>query len=161
MPSVGVLCTELLKQTKNPTSSDIKLPRSEIVQNLSLMVGFLNWVKPTAGNYKLCCRMSQVIKRILDQFFEAEPEMVKEPTMLTPEFSASNGQWLMDGLDDLEWLNSIDWTRVRILTIVSIKLSPHWRYATSKRATNTLIVLISRSLTVCEILDLMKLQQLT
>ena len=55
--------------------------------------------------------MSQVIKRILDQLFETEPEVTKEPTMLTSEFSASGGQWRIDGLDDLAWLNSIDWTQ--------------------------------------------------
>jgi hypothetical protein len=112
MPSIGVLCTELLKQAKNPKEIEIKLPCSEIIQNLSLMIGFLNWVKPTAGNYKLCRRMSQVIKRILDQFFEAKPEensAENEPVMLTPDFST--GDWTVEGLDDLEWLNSIDWTQ--------------------------------------------------
>jgi len=111
MPSIGVLCTELLKQVKNPNENDVKLPRSEIIQNLSLMIGFLNWVKPTAGNYRLCQRMSQVIKRILDQFFETEPEKTqeKDQSLLSPA-SFPDG-WLVESLDDLEWLNSIDWTQ--------------------------------------------------
>jgi len=50
IPAIGVLCKELPNQVRNPESVKIKLPTSEIVQNLSLMVAFLNWVKPTSGN---------------------------------------------------------------------------------------------------------------
>ncbi|KAK0102137.1 hypothetical protein ONS95_001065 [Cadophora gregata] len=67
VPSSGVLCVELLKQVKAPHSTKLVLPRSEIVQNLSLLIGFLEWVKPAAGNYQLCGRMKLIIKRILDQ----------------------------------------------------------------------------------------------
>jgi len=111
MPSIGVLCTALVSQVRNPSShaqpADTKLPVSEIVQNLSLMIGFLNWVKPTAGNYALCRKMSQVVKRILDQVLEdQENAKESEVQMLTPDF-----EWTGDGVDDLEWLNSIDWTQ--------------------------------------------------
>jgi hypothetical protein len=58
MPCIGILCTELLRQVKNPKDVDVNLPCSEIVQNLSMMIGFLDWVRLAAGNYKLCCRMS-------------------------------------------------------------------------------------------------------
>lgn len=101
---------ELLRQAREPEEQEPKLPRSEIVQNLSLMIGFLNWVKPTAGNYKLCRRMSQVIKRVLDQFFDTNVEKTQDKQdLLTPDFSTDD--WPIEGLDDLEWLNSIDWTQ--------------------------------------------------
>jgi len=136
MPSIGVLCTALLAQVRTPPSvqsPDTKLPISELVQNLSMMIGFLNWVKPTAGNYRLCRRMSSVIKRILDQVFETQSGVVEEdrgkgersenrdamvgdeegegPGLLTPDFEPAD--WTGEGLmrDDLEWLNSIDWTQ--------------------------------------------------
>ena len=70
IPSSGVLCVELLKQIKGVKkggAKELRLPRSEIVQNLSLLIGFLEWVKPAAGNYQLCGRMRIIIKRILDQ----------------------------------------------------------------------------------------------
>lgn len=64
--------------------------------------------------------MSQVIKRVLDQFFEAqegdrdmERERNKEE-MSTPEVQApemAGWEKEMVGFDDLEWLNSIDWTQ--------------------------------------------------
>lgn len=73
IPSSGVLCVELLKQVKAPMSSKLNVPRSEIVQNLSLLIGFLEWVKPAAGNYQLCGRMRLIIKRILDQILNPTP----------------------------------------------------------------------------------------
>jgi hypothetical protein len=42
MPCIGILCTEFLKQVKNPNESEVKLPSSEIVQNLSMIIGFLD-----------------------------------------------------------------------------------------------------------------------
>ncbi|TAQ91053.1 hypothetical protein B7494_g587 [Chlorociboria aeruginascens] len=74
VPSSGVLCIELLKQTKNQTPDpNIFLPRSEIVQNLSLLVGFLEWLKPATGNYPVLLRMRLIIKRILDQILNSAP----------------------------------------------------------------------------------------
>jgi hypothetical protein len=73
VPSCGVLCVELLKQLKNPGAPHPKLKRSEIVQNLSLLIGFLEWVRPAAGNYQLCTRMRLIVKRILDQILDPSP----------------------------------------------------------------------------------------
>ncbi|CZT05217.1 uncharacterized protein RCO7_05377 [Rhynchosporium graminicola] len=127
IPAVGIICTELLKQTRlNHTPSscitpDIKLPTAEIVQNLSHMIAFLEWIAPDAGNYKLCQHIAKVIKRVLEQVFQP-------PTLITDEHQ-SNKQaeqstiiggfepslWtagvngLGMGLDDLEWLNTVDW----------------------------------------------------
>ena len=42
MPSTRILCTELLKQTKQPNEVDVRMPVSEVVQNLSLMIGFVD-----------------------------------------------------------------------------------------------------------------------
>lgn len=103
MPSIGILCTHFLKQVNNPTEVEVNLPRSEIIQNLSMVIGFLDWVRPAAGNYGLCRRMSRVIRRVLDQILEPEPEHDAE---ILPD-----GIWPVDGLDDLDWLNSIDWSR--------------------------------------------------
>lgn len=77
VPSSGVLCVELLKEIKSRGTggggSGLRLPRSEIVQNLSLLIGFLDWIKPAAGNYQLCLRMRVIIKRILDQILNPGP----------------------------------------------------------------------------------------
>jgi hypothetical protein len=80
IPSSGVLCVALLKeiQEREPERQHgkptrLRLPRSEIVQNLSLLIGFLEWIKPAAGNYQLCSRMRIIIKRILDQILNPSP----------------------------------------------------------------------------------------
>jgi hypothetical protein len=110
MPSIGILCVELLKQVKQPSQIEVKLPVSDIVQNLSLLISFLEWVCPTAGNYKLCRPLSRVIRRVLDQLFE--PASVEAPleNESTQQVDMLNDAWPLDDLDDLDWLNSIDWT---------------------------------------------------
>ncbi|KAG4443866.1 hypothetical protein IFR05_000632 [Cadophora sp. M221] len=136
IPAIGILCTELLKQTRlthqtrhlhsSSTSSpcispNIKLPAAETVQNLSHMIAFLEWITPDAGNYKLCQHMAQVIKRVLERVFEPPPlnsdeqrpnEQAEQPTM-AGGFESSLWTAGVDGLgmgmDDLEWLNTMDW----------------------------------------------------
>jgi hypothetical protein len=110
MPSIGILCTELLKQMKHPDEVEIKLPISEIVQNLSLMIGFLDWIKPSAGNYKLCRPLARVIRRVLDQVFEPAAVEVPRKKENLQQIEIANAFWPSDNIDDLEWLNSIDWT---------------------------------------------------
>jgi len=144
IPSSGVLCVELLKQIKQPhLNSQLRIPRSDIVQNLSLLIGFLEWVKPSAGNYQLCGRMRQIIKRILDQILNPSPPS-SAPVASQESNSDRNGDenghmntgggyetngmvqghgqgqydpalfepgTFDDGLDNLEWLNTVDWSR--------------------------------------------------
>ncbi|CCF43816.1 hypothetical protein CH063_13410, partial [Colletotrichum higginsianum] len=44
-----------------------KLTRSSIIQKLSLLVGFLDWVSPTAPNGDLCADCKCIIQHVLDQ----------------------------------------------------------------------------------------------
>jgi len=125
IPSSGVLCVELLKQTKLPqgTQHILRIPRSEIVQNLSLLIGFLEWIKPSAGNYQLCGRMRHIIKRILDQILNPSPPSSAPVASQETNNGEGNGfengmQYdpmldvgFDDGLDNLEWLNTVDWSR--------------------------------------------------
>lgn len=104
------------------------IPRAEVVQNLSLLIGFLEWVRPGAGNYKLCGRMRQVIKRILTRILNppaqsvpssqetatsAPPQQASPPATTVPAFDNSifDPARYDDGLENLEWLNEIDWSR--------------------------------------------------
>jgi hypothetical protein len=128
VPSSGVLCIELLKQMKSPNAPGPVLPRSEIVQNLSLLVGFLEWVRPAAGNYQLCGRMRHIIKRILDQILSpnsyasgqesatGEKVLVQNVVDTVPVTEGFDGSVFEDAgtedsLDNLEWLNNVDWSR--------------------------------------------------
>lgn len=131
VPSSGVLCVELLKQTKNPTGNTLRVPRSEIVQNLSLLIGFLEWVKPAAGNYQLCGRMRIIIKRILDQILNPSPPSsmpaAQAESADTPGYDPNAnamGTGVLgydpnlfepgtfdDATDNFDWLNNVDWSR--------------------------------------------------
>lgn len=112
IPSSGVLCVELLKQIKHPRSDHPRIPRSEVIQNLSLLIGFLDWVRPTAANRELCGRMSVVIKRILDQVLDPPPppltseSEVEAGPVLVPDFDF--GQV---GAAEFDWLGAVDWTQ--------------------------------------------------
>jgi len=105
MPSTGILCSELLKRSRQPKIDDIRFPCSEVVQNLSLLIGFLEWIKPIAGNYKLCQRMARVLKRVLDQVFDPQPDVQTQPDeqpQLQPP-DASSSFWFPEGNDDFDW----------------------------------------------------------
>src|ERR1700691_3522963 len=105
MPATGILCTELLKQTKQPNDVDVRMLVSEVVQNLSLVIGCLDWTRPIAGNYKLCRRMSQVIKRVLDQIFTPAEKGSTLDSEVPPTPDALTDFLSFNDLDDSEWLS--------------------------------------------------------
>lgn len=112
MPSTGILCAELLKYFKHLGRTDVELPVSEVVQNLSFMIGFLEWIQPGEGNYKLCRRMSEIIRKILDQMFEPagrEENPQGNQEELLAGIPDNSNFWNLEGLDDFDWLNSVDW----------------------------------------------------
>ena len=123
IPSAAFLSIELLRQSKYPADLRLDLPRSEIIQNLSIFIACLEWVRPSEGNYTLCMRMRKVIRRILDQVLELPPPQsapcVKAAESFTtaatdqapPELPVSSIFEAGDEPDFLEWLNSVDWTR--------------------------------------------------
>lgn len=76
VPASGVLCVELLRHSAaqnmatsiSPASSpSSSFSISEAVQNLSLLVGFLDWVKSSAPNSELCYRIRDIIRQVLDR----------------------------------------------------------------------------------------------
>lgn len=112
IPSAGVICVELIKELENSeTQPPYHLPRSEVIQNLSLLVGFIDWVLPTAANSELCARMQQIIKRTLDKILDP-PKMAN-----TRQSSGAHTVAISDlnlgsvAMDDLTWLDTIDWAR--------------------------------------------------
>ena len=66
-PSGGILCLELLKPSLRASPlENPEITRSTIIQKLSLLVGFLDWIKPRAPNKDLCANCSLVIRHVLD-----------------------------------------------------------------------------------------------
>lgn len=103
---------ELLKAMENPTIVPIyHLPRSEVIQNLSLLVGFLDWVRPTAANHEVCGKMQQIVKRTLDKILDPPKTMNTRLTSTTTPVPISNLNSEPMVMDDLNWLDTIDWAK--------------------------------------------------
>lgn len=104
-PGGGILCLELLRPTfhgSHPKNS--KLSRSSIVQNLSLLIGFLDWVRPSAPNGDLCADCLVVIRRVLDHSLN---------TMLDGGGALDTLDWGLETQLDFNFdlLDTFDWMR--------------------------------------------------
>ncbi|CAM1502487.1 Fc.00g044710.m01.CDS01 [Cosmosporella sp. VM-42] len=69
-PAGGIMCMELLEQSQAHISVRAGLKRSLIVQKLSLLVGFLDWVRSSAPNGDLCSKVKSVIRHVLEETLE-------------------------------------------------------------------------------------------
>ncbi|KAK6716493.1 hypothetical protein SNK04_007440 [Fusarium graminearum] len=103
VPGGGILCQELLEPTfQGRHPKDSRLSRSSIIQKLSLLVGFLDWVHPSAPNGDLCASCKTVMQRVLDYQLNGA---VNELGSLE-HFSSD----LMGRLNfNFELLNTFDW----------------------------------------------------
>lgn len=80
-PTAGVLCIELLKQVHRDSRQANRsgglesnnapryvIPRSQTIQNLTLFVGFLDWIQITEPpTTDICSRIRQIVSRVLDE----------------------------------------------------------------------------------------------
>jgi hypothetical protein len=104
-PGGGILCQELLRPSFRGTQSrDRRLSLSNIIQQLSLLVGFLDWVRPSAPNADLCAECKAIIQRVLDHHLNAPRD--SEGDLLTLNWELKNP------LDfSFELLDTFDWMR--------------------------------------------------
>ncbi|KAH8811829.1 hypothetical protein F5884DRAFT_671116 [Xylogone sp. PMI_703] len=109
VPSAGVICVELLKQSKKPSQSSLRFSRSDAIQKLMMFKGFLEWIRPTHGNYKLATRLNKVIGRIMDHVLEEREDSTtrNDQHSIPPESIFPP----LDEADCMDWLNGIDWTQ--------------------------------------------------
>ncbi|KAK7947877.1 N-terminal binuclear Zn cluster-containing/DNA binding domain-containing protein [Apiospora aurea] len=110
-PAGGVLCMELLNPTlqgAHPKNAEIS--RSAIIQKLSLLVGFFEWVSPSAPNAALCENAMVTIKHVLDATLNIDPAAA----------AAAAGQAGMANIDwnfstqvdyNFDLLDTFDWLR--------------------------------------------------
>ncbi|TLD17301.1 uncharacterized protein PgNI_00180 [Pyricularia grisea] len=81
-PASGVLCMELLQPLRQHASDKHSISRSNIIQQLSLLVGFLDWIDMSAPNARLCCAVKETIERVLAQVLN-KPCQPCQPVMRT------------------------------------------------------------------------------
>ncbi|KAF2969282.1 hypothetical protein GQX73_g4269 [Xylaria multiplex] len=104
VPAGGILCQELLKPTIH---NDPRITRSSLIQKLSLLVGFLDWIKPTAPNGDLCGKCKTIIKHVLDQALNAPaPGYESAPGAVLDWDFATQVDFDFDLLDTFGWARS-------------------------------------------------------
>jgi hypothetical protein len=107
-PAGGILCLELLKSTFEGHLRHSDITRSTIIQQLSLLVGFLDWVSPGAPNADLCCSCKTVIERVLDHTLNAGAHASSStvPALEWEDFAAASfGDYFnFDLLDTFDWM---------------------------------------------------------
>ncbi|KAI1087001.1 hypothetical protein F5B19DRAFT_497797 [Rostrohypoxylon terebratum] len=104
VPAGGILCLELLKPTLHiRPHADPRITRSNIIQKLTLLVAFLEWVSPSGSgpNGDLCNDAKSVIQRVLDQTLNAASS-VYEPPVFEWDFSTQI-DFNFDLLDTFDW----------------------------------------------------------
>jgi NAD(P)H-nitrite reductase large subunit len=105
-PAGGILCNELLNPVIPRQANNSTISRSDIIQQLSLLVGFLDWVSPSAPNGDLCGSCKTIIQRVLDQTLNGSAQ---NSALMGESFdfdlsSNFNDYFNFDLLDTFDWL---------------------------------------------------------
>ncbi|CAH0047726.1 unnamed protein product [Clonostachys solani] len=106
VPAAGILCVELLRPTfKRSHPKDARLTRSSIIQKLSLVVAFLDWMRPSAPNGTLCADSKLIIQRVLDEHLNAPDERVGGEMLESVDWGfPMQLDFNFDLLDTFDWL---------------------------------------------------------
>ncbi|KAI5863752.1 hypothetical protein GGS23DRAFT_604761 [Durotheca rogersii] len=110
VPAGGILCLELLKPTLHVrTHIDPIITRSAIIQKLSLLIGYLDWLGPSGPNGNPCSDAKSVIERVLNHTLNATSSIYD--TSAAFEWDSSTQ---LDFNFDL--LDTFDWNRPDVLS---------------------------------------------
>ena len=112
-PAGGILSLELLRPSFSGPShpKDARISRSSIVQQLSLLIGFLDWVPPSAPNGDLCADCKMVIRRVLDHHLNAPAQLPSADGGGSVPFD-----WALENQPgfNFELLDTFEWLRTDI-----------------------------------------------
>jgi hypothetical protein len=117
IPAAAVVAVELLHQEQDPSSTSAlanPLPRSDTIQDLSVLVACLGSVRPESGGYAICERGKKFLKKILDTILSPAPsptavrsnssvDEMGDASFTTPLFHTGS-----DG-DFVRWLETMEW----------------------------------------------------
>ncbi|KAJ3480568.1 hypothetical protein NLG97_g8042 [Lecanicillium saksenae] len=105
-PAAGVLCSDLLRPRGESAALASGTSRSEVVQMLCLLCGFLDWIKPLAPNRDLNTSVRRVIQRVLDETLNSSAS-AQQPVVETMDWGAEMEINMNDFGFDL--LGTFDW----------------------------------------------------
>lgn len=104
-PAAGILCLELLRPFSDKVEPNVS--RSDLIQKLSLLSGFLSWIQPLTRSRKLTFFVRRVIERVLDQTLNYQENLIDSPMgMLNwgAEMRLDTNDFSFDLLDTFDWL---------------------------------------------------------
>ncbi|KAK2599107.1 hypothetical protein QQS21_005448 [Conoideocrella luteorostrata] len=102
-PGGGILCMELLNASfSGKHTQNLKITRSSIIQQLSLLIGFLDWVGPTGTNGDMCASCSSVIRAVLDHTLNAKEDESWPPINL--DLDSMHLDFNFELFDTFDWL---------------------------------------------------------
>jgi hypothetical protein len=114
-PAGAVLCLDLVDPNPVENVADghaiagETYSRSSIIQQLSILVGFLNSSGPSQPNYCVASNAKSVIKKVLDHVLN---QRMQHQTPIGPEYFDSASGWesfaQFNPLDDISWFGQ-DW----------------------------------------------------
>ncbi|KAI2971488.1 transcriptional regulator family: Fungal Specific TF [Aspergillus niger] len=106
VPGSGILCLELLRQSSSPETYTLELPRSDIIQDLSVLVAFLDWLRPSESDIAAKAQIKGILQRSLDRILSM-PASLHSPTRALdalPDFVGADPH--LDLLNTFAW---VDW----------------------------------------------------
>lgn len=114
-PAAGVLCNALLPTHIMTVPVVAGVTKSAIIQQLSLLIGFLDWVGPSAANSNLCISCKAVIQHVLDLSINGPPVNstaeeageIEQGLDFNFDFDVDMGGFFnFDLLDTFDWLKA-------------------------------------------------------
>jgi hypothetical protein len=111
-PAGGVLCVQLLKCDTTAARKAV------IIEKLSMLVSFLDWVEPTAPNYSIGKGVQQAVRRTIEQSLERPAVGVADtlPDAGISYMTESTGEF--DGIFNFDLLDTFDWLRPETQLVV-------------------------------------------
>ncbi|GKZ38802.1 hypothetical protein AbraIFM66950_011296 [Aspergillus brasiliensis] len=107
VPGSGILCLELLRQASSLETYTLDLPRSDIIQNLSVLVAFLDWLRPSESDVAAKAQIKEILQRSLDRILSM-PASLHSPAGAAldalPDFVGADPH--LDLLNTFAW---VDW----------------------------------------------------
>ncbi|GKZ25442.1 hypothetical protein AbraIFM66951_000654 [Aspergillus brasiliensis] len=107
VPGSGILCLELLRQASSLETYTLDLPRSDIIQNLSVLVAFLDWLRPSESDVAAKAQIKEILQRSLDRILSM-PASLHSPARAAlyalPDFVGADPH--LDLLNTFAW---VDW----------------------------------------------------
>lgn len=110
-PAGGILCMEVLRTSSGGAASPTttKITKSMIIKQLTLLVGFLEWIGPSTPGAHLCNSIRTVVERVIEQALNPTPNPAPQQ-----EFEMAWDTNLPDDMNDFNFglLDTFDWLRL-------------------------------------------------